>query len=54
MTHEALYTIHFIMLQHAIPRPLNETQHLYETNCDSRQYGILLWIWGYKAVDLGS
>ena len=34
------YTMLFIMLQHAILRPLNETRWLYKTGCNSRQCGI--------------
>ena len=42
MMHEALYYhyMHFIMLQHAIPRSLNETQCLYEIDHNWRRYDI--------------
>ena len=37
MTREAL---HYIMLQRNLPWPLNETQHIYKTGHNSRQYGM--------------
>ena len=40
--HVKRYTMRFIMLQRAIPRPLIETQRLYETGHNLRQYGILI------------
>ena len=36
------YTMHFTMLQCTIPQPRNETQCLYETSCNLRQYGMYL------------
>ena len=35
------------MLQHTIPRPLNETRGLYETGRNSRQYNIYIYIYIY-------
>ena len=35
------YTVHFIMLQRAIPWPLNEIWWLYETSHNLRQYSVL-------------
>ena len=36
--HVKLYTMCFIVLDHAISRPLNKTRYFYETGHNSRQY----------------